>query len=53
MAEGEYIEQIEEAGDGWWSGIGPGGKSGLFPCASCFLAKTLDITLMMMGSQLC
>jgi len=34
LLEGEYIEQIEEVGDGWWSGVGPGGKSGLFPCKS-------------------
>ena len=32
LVEGEYIEQIEEIDDGWWSGVGPGGKTGLFPC---------------------
>jgi hypothetical protein len=31
LVEGEYIDQIEEIDDGWWSGVGPGGKSGLFP----------------------
>jgi hypothetical protein len=31
LAEGELIEQVEEIDEGWWSGIGPGGKSGLFP----------------------
>jgi len=34
LVEGEYIEQIEEVDEGWWTGIGPGGKSGLFPCTS-------------------
>jgi len=34
LVEGEYIEQIEEVGEGWWTGIGSGGKSGLFPCTS-------------------
>ena len=32
LIEGEYLEQIEEIDEGWWSGIGPGGKTGLFPC---------------------
>ena len=32
LVEGEYIEQIEEVGDGWWSGVGPGGNLGVFPC---------------------
>ncbi|KAJ6624893.1 SH3 domain-containing protein [Mycena sp. CBHHK59/15] len=31
LVEGELIEQVEEIDEGWWSGIGPGGKSGLFP----------------------
>jgi hypothetical protein len=38
LIEGEYIEQIEEIGEGWWSGIGPGGKSGLFPCKLSFIS---------------
>lgn len=39
LIEGEYIEQIEEIDDGWWSGVGTGGKSGLFPgiCPSVVL----------------
>lgn len=32
LVEGEVIEQIEEVGDGWWTGVGAGGKSGYFPC---------------------
>ena len=32
LIEGEYIEQIEEVDEGWWSGVGAGGKAGLFPC---------------------
>jgi hypothetical protein len=32
LSEGEYIKHIEECDDGWWSGIGRGGKTGLFPC---------------------
>lgn len=31
LIEGEYIEQIEEVGEGWWSGVGADGKTGLFP----------------------
>ena len=31
MLEGLYIEQIEEVGDGWLSGVGPGSKLGVFP----------------------
>ena len=31
LVEGEYIEQIEEIDEGWWFGVGPGGKKGLFP----------------------
>ena len=30
-AEGELIQQIEQLDEGWWSGVGPSGKSGLFP----------------------
>lgn len=32
LVEGEYIKNIEECDDGWWSGVGGGGKTGLFPC---------------------
>ena len=35
LVEGEIIESIEEIDEGWWTGVGPGGKSGLFPCM-CF-----------------
>jgi len=28
LAEGEFIANIDE---GWWTSIGPGGKTGLFP----------------------
>jgi hypothetical protein len=31
LVEGEYIWQIERCDDGWWSGVGRGGKAGLFP----------------------
>jgi drebrin-like protein len=31
LIEGELIENIEQIDDGWWAGVGPGGKSGLFP----------------------
>lgn len=33
LNEGELIEQIEQLDEGWWSGVGPGGKQGLFPGA--------------------
>jgi hypothetical protein len=25
---------MEEVNEGWWKGVGPGGKTGLFPCKS-------------------
>jgi len=31
LLEGEIIEDIEPLDEGWWSGTGPGGRSGLFP----------------------
>ena len=31
LLEGELVQQIEELDEGWWSGIGPGGKTGMFP----------------------
>ena len=31
LTEGETIEQIEQIDEGWWSGVGAGGKTGLFP----------------------
>jgi len=31
LTEGELIEQIEELDEGWWAGVGPGGKQGMFP----------------------
>lgn len=40
LAEGELIEQIEQIDEGWWAGVGPGGKRGLFPGASRLLFPT-------------
>ena len=37
LTEGEFITDIEEIDEGWWMGIGPGGKTGLFPCKSLLL----------------
>ena len=34
LEEGEILEQVEMIDEGWWSAVGPGGKSGLFPCSS-------------------
>lgn len=31
LIEGEIIEDVEQVDEGWWSGTGPGGKSGLYP----------------------
>jgi len=31
LVEGEYIKHIDQSDDGWWSGVGRGGKTGLFP----------------------
>ena len=33
LAAGDFVEHIEEI-DGGWSGVGPDGKTGLFPCLS-------------------
>jgi hypothetical protein len=35
LVEGEFITDVEEVDEGWWTGIGSGGKTGLFPCKSC------------------
>jgi len=32
LVEGEFITDIEEVDEGWWTGVGSGGKTGLFPC---------------------
>ena len=32
LVEGEFITDVKEEGEGWWTGVGPGGKTGLFPC---------------------
>lgn len=32
LEEGEILEQVEMIDEGWWSAVGPRGKSGLFPC---------------------
>ena len=34
LAEGDFIEYTEEIDGGWWSGVGPDGKTGIFPCLS-------------------
>ena len=36
LLEGEFITDVEEVDEGWWKGVGPGGKTGLFPCKSFF-----------------
>ena len=34
LLEGDIITDVEEIDEGWWTGVGPGGKTGLFPCTS-------------------
>ena len=34
LAEGDFVEHIEEIDEGWWSGVVPDGKTGLFPYLS-------------------
>ena len=34
LLEGEIITDVKEIDEGWWTGVGPGGKTGLFPCKS-------------------
>lgn len=41
LVEGEIVEQIEMIDEGWWSAVGEGGKSGLFPCEFAFLFASL------------
>ena len=36
LIEGEILEDIDQSDENWWSGSGPGGKSGLFPGLSSF-----------------
>ena len=36
LTEGELVEQIEQLDEGWWQGVGPGGRCGLFPGTSTF-----------------
>lgn len=31
LVEGELLDQVEQIDEGWWSAVGAGGKSGLFP----------------------
>ena len=52
LVEGEYIEQIEEIDEGWWSGVGPGGKTGLFPCMFCRVCCIWNGTFDLLRSQL-
>ena len=52
LVEGEYIEQIEELDDDWWSGVGPGGKTGLFPGQTPTLSIRSQLTDLA-SSQLC
>lgn len=41
LVEGELIEQIEQIDEGWWSGVGAGGKTGLFPGTHFYLVTVL------------
>ena len=52
LIEGEQITQIDEIDDGWWSGVGPGGKSGLFPCNARFSKRDIKLTDIVVFSQL-
>jgi hypothetical protein len=42
LVEGELIEQIEAAADDWWSGVGPGGKTGLFPANYVEIVESVE-----------
>lgn len=33
LVEGQTITNIQQLDEGWWSGVTPDGKEGLFPCA--------------------
>ncbi|KAM6489626.1 hypothetical protein JOM56_014948 [Amanita muscaria] len=43
LVEGEYTEQIEKADEGWWHGLGPGGKCGLFPSNYVEIVEQPDV----------
>ena len=34
LLEGEFITDVEEIDEGWWTGVRPRVKTGLFPCKS-------------------
>jgi hypothetical protein len=42
LDEGEVIEQIEAAADDWWSGVGSGGKTGLFPANYVEIIESIE-----------
>jgi drebrin-like protein len=49
LVEGEFITDIEEVDEGWWTGVGSGGKTGLFPCKpfafAFFVSRRLSFDL--------
>ena len=56
LLEGDVITDVEEIDEGWWTGIGPGGKTGLFPCKSfviCLLSFFRFLMAELWFSQLC
>jgi drebrin-like protein len=44
LVEGEFMTDVEEIDRGWWTGVGLGGKTGLFPCKSFVCLLVLATT---------
>ena len=44
LVEGQYLEQIEEADEGWLHGVCPGDRPGLFTCKHD-LTKVLSLLI--------
>ena len=53
LLEGDIITDVEEIDEGWWSGVGPGGKTGLFPCKSLVFCRIRSVKTELWSSELC
>ena len=53
LLEGDIITDVEEIDEGWWTGVGPGGKSGLFPCKSFVCCLFRFVMTELWFSELC
>lgn len=47
LTEGEIVEDVDQVDESWWTGTGPGGKSGLFPglCHIISFFNTMEVDI--------